>query len=41
MVQTLLAEQFHIRFHCETCDRPVFLFTVAGNGRKIELTPDP
>jgi uncharacterized protein (TIGR03435 family) len=41
MVQTLLAERFHLRFHLETRELPVFLLSVAKNGPKVEPTPNP
>ena len=40
MVQALLAERFHLRFHRETREMPVFLLTVAKNGPKMDLTPN-
>ena len=40
MVQMLLAERFHLRFHRETREMPVFLLTVAKNGPNMELTPN-
>jgi uncharacterized protein (TIGR03435 family) len=41
MVQTLLAERFHFRFHRETREMPVFLLTIDKNGSKLEPTPHP
>lgn len=41
MLQTLLAERFHIVVHLETRDLPVFALVIAKNGPKLAAAKDP
>jgi uncharacterized protein (TIGR03435 family) len=41
LVQQLLAERFHLVFHRETKEMPVFELTVDKDGAKLESAPDP
>jgi uncharacterized protein (TIGR03435 family) len=41
MLQTLLAERFHLTVHRETRDLPVFTLAIAKNGPKLTAAKDP